>query len=174
MILDFDNFINEGKQRGDLYHLTTIISLLKIIDSNTLGDVSLGKYATVSLTRNKNFYKETKIIPNECYLTIDGDKLSTKYKIKPYQWHKNHFFNKKTDNTSSIEDQYEEEVQGYIKNIKRYVKEIIIFDIDLDPIIFDDDYAPQIGEILNMKYDEIRHIDIINWIKSKGYKLKII
>ena len=84
MILLID-LLKEAKQVGTVYHYTTILSLLKILDDDVLGDKSLGKYSRVSLTRDKNFQKRTKIIPAECRITINGDKLSNRYKIQPYQ-----------------------------------------------------------------------------------------
>ena len=124
----------EEKQVGILYHFTYLYSMLEIIDSDILGDKSLGKYNEISFTRDKNFYKRTKIVPVECCFIVDGNKLSNKYKIKPYQWNSAHFSqhsnNLKSPKSGKIEDQMEEVVYGYISDFNKYVKSIIIFDID--------------------------------------------
>lgn len=72
-------------QKNLLYHFTTILNLLKIVDENVLGE-DISGYETVSLTRYRHFYKETKIIPTEAVLVIDKDKLKTQYKIKPVRY----------------------------------------------------------------------------------------
>jgi hypothetical protein len=167
------DILREAKQAGTLYHYTTILSLLKILDSNVLGDESLGKYATVSLTRDKNFHKRTSIIPTECCIVIDGDKLSNNYKIVPYQWNTAHFSGKKSTDTGKIEDQMEEEVQGSIKGVSKYIKEIIIYELELDPLPFDDDFTYEASKIIDKPSDEITANDIIEWIEKKGYKVSL-
>jgi len=100
--------INEGKQRGLLYHFTPFKGILGILKSNVLkvGDDSNfetgGNTGNVSLTRNKDLhYFSYKI-------TLDGDKLSNNYKITPYQY--------------DIEaGEAEESVNRDIKNISKYI-----------------------------------------------------
>jgi hypothetical protein len=84
--------LNESKQVGPLYHFTDFFSLKKILTSNTMigsyGNQDIkGRY--ISTTRDKNFYKSD---PNlgvenlQAALIFDGNKLSNKYKIKPYAY----------------------------------------------------------------------------------------
>jgi hypothetical protein len=84
--------LNESKQVGPLYHFTDFFSLKKILTSNTMigsyGNQDIkGRY--ISTTRDKNFYKSD---PNlgvenlQVALIFDGNKLSNKYKIKPYAY----------------------------------------------------------------------------------------
>lgn len=80
-LVDLLNEITEGKQVGTLYHFTSIDNLKKILKSGTLIPSKERKY--ISFTRNKNLTT----LDNEkrdVKITIDGDKLSTKYKIIPY------------------------------------------------------------------------------------------
>jgi len=156
----------ERKQVGTLYHYTSILSLLKILDSNILGDESLGKHARVSLTRDKNFHKRTKIVPTECKIYIDGEKLSDNYKITPYQWNASHFSGGKATKNGIIEDQMEEEVQGYVKGVIDYIQKIEIFELELDPLPFDDDFQEVACGILKMDKEDISSQDIIDFIKS--------
>lgn len=85
-------YLNESKQVGPLYHFTDFFSLKKILTSNTMigsyGNQDIkGRY--ISTTRDKNFYKSD---PNlgvenlQVALIFDGNKLSNKYKIKPYAY----------------------------------------------------------------------------------------
>jgi hypothetical protein len=174
MLKKFNDFVNEGKQVGIVYHYTTILSLLKILDTDILGDQSLGKYATVSLTRDKNFHERTKIIPTECRIVIDGTGLSNRYKIEPYQWNAAHFQGKPATKSGEIEDQMEEEVKGYIKGISKWIESIDIFELELDPLPFDEDFTSQASAILNIPQDEIRIVDIIDFVKNHIKRVNII
>jgi hypothetical protein len=102
--------INEGKQVGILYHYTENWLLEKIIKSNKL-------ISPVSFTRSKD--KETVFWINaEAVLVIDGDKLSTRYKIKPYQSY---------DEEGRYFDEMEERVNKDINNLNKYLIKIILF-----------------------------------------------
>jgi hypothetical protein len=78
--------LNESKQVGTLYHYTKFGPLKNIVDSGVLmGTPSL------SFTRDKNFHKSYRDIgagygkgPLAVRLTVDGDKLSNRYKIEPH------------------------------------------------------------------------------------------
>jgi hypothetical protein len=84
--------LKEAKQVGTLYHFTSFDSLKNILQSNTIKgswgneDVK-GKY--VSTTRDKNLWKTDPNLGAEelqVALVLDGDKLSNKYKIRPYAY----------------------------------------------------------------------------------------
>lgn len=75
--------LEEAKQVGTLYHFTSYPSLIRIIKSGfvlTTTQTDIQPY--VSFTRNKRFTSDT--ISTQVRLTIDGDKLSNKYKISPH------------------------------------------------------------------------------------------
>lgn len=75
--------LEEAKQVGTLYHFTSYPSLIKIINSGfvlTTTQTDIQPY--VSFTRNKRFQSDT--ISTQVRLTVDGDKLSNKYKISPH------------------------------------------------------------------------------------------
>ena len=87
--------VNEAKQVGKLYHVTTLDSLMQyIIPTDTLS--SSGKYKNwilggrtdvVSFTRDKRFVVKTNtnVMARVIYsFEVDGDKLSEKYRILPY------------------------------------------------------------------------------------------
>lgn len=170
----FESFLYEAKQVGTVYHYTTILALLKILDDDVLGDKSLGKYARVSLTRDKNFQKRTRIIPAECRITIDGNKLSNRYKVQPYQWNASHFSGKAATKGGEIEDQMEEEVQGYITGITNYIQKIDLFELELDPLPFDEDFTEEASKILDKPSDEIIQQDIVDFVKRHVKDTKVI
>jgi hypothetical protein len=91
-MIKLKNLLGEAKQVGLLYHFTSLDSLKRIVEEDLMrgswGNSDLkGKY--ISVTRDKNLYKN---YPNlgaeELHLAIvfDGDKLSNKYKIRPYMY----------------------------------------------------------------------------------------
>lgn len=124
--------VMEGKQVGILYHFTDLYSLKDIIKDNKLNKM-YSKY--VSFTRDKNFWKEggqhniiRSISGNSSVrLSIDGDKLSDNYKIKPYSFYRSS--NLKIDSLGDVEA--EERVEGSIDNLDKYV---ISYDVILDKL----------------------------------------
>jgi hypothetical protein len=86
------DLLKEAKQVGSLYHYTSEKELKGILDSNEL-NVSTERYQGhelyfVSFTRNKNFHRKGANwgIKTDYRITIDGDKLSNKYKIQPFAY----------------------------------------------------------------------------------------
>ncbi len=84
--------ITEGKQVGTLYHYTSADGLKGILQSNSIRaskEYYLGNdIYFVSFTRNKNFHKKGSAfdVKMDYRITLDGDKLSNKYKIKPFAY----------------------------------------------------------------------------------------
>jgi hypothetical protein len=84
--------LDEGKQVGPLYHYTSADGLKGILNSNRINaseEYYLGNdLYYISFTRNKNFHnKGTKFgVKTEYRITLDGDKLSNKYKITPFAY----------------------------------------------------------------------------------------
>jgi hypothetical protein len=85
-VYDLDTILeplNERKQVGNLYHFTSYTSLIQIINS---GFVLTTKHKDIqpyiSFTRNKSMYSDS--ISTQARLTIDGTKLTDKYKLSPH------------------------------------------------------------------------------------------
>jgi hypothetical protein len=90
--------LNENKQVGVIYHYTTFENGLKILQSNELkadhaaDSTNTNPIYAVSFTRDKRFHNNHNIgfdigssgQKPQVRFTIDGDKLSNKYKIAPY------------------------------------------------------------------------------------------
>jgi len=140
--------LNEGKQVGLLYHYTSTNGLKGILRSNRINaseENYLGnELYYISFTRNKNFHKKgSKFgVSTEYRITLDGDKLSNKYKIRPFayipgwdikdSWEldwlddepesvRRDFFNATGDYDEQEERIFFKNKNGGIDNIKNYI-----------------------------------------------------
>ncbi len=86
------DILNEAKQVGSLYHYTSADGLKNILQSNQLKSSEeeyMGNDLNfISFTRNKNFHKKGQKfnVKTDYRITLDGDKLSDRYKIKPFAY----------------------------------------------------------------------------------------
>lgn len=166
--------ICEAKQVGTLYHICTLDAYLKyILPTDTLQ--SSGKYMNylyggtdnVSFTRDKYFVVQTKTIRESnilVRLVIDGDLLSERFKIRPY----NDFVYSQFGEYYPYDDkpklrEMEEVVKGPIKNISKYIKEVQ-FDINN----LNSDVISKLSELSR------EHIEMVycNFIRNKTLKAK--
>tara|TARA_R110000822_G_scaffold149056_6_gene288139 strand:+ start:4782 stop:7679 length:2898 start_codon:yes stop_codon:yes gene_type:complete len=118
--------LNEAKQVGLLYHVTTPQKLEKILNSNTLRgsyiswDGGETDFLGISTTRNKNFLYDN----NKIQIVLDGDKISNNYKVMPYDyWRRNY----NIPGESQTQDEDEEIIkvgEGGLKSIKDYIIKI--------------------------------------------------
>lgn len=142
------NILNEAKQVGLLYHYTSADGLKGILDSNRINaseEYYMGRELYyVSFTRNKNFHSRTSKfgVKTDYRITLDGDKLSNKYKISPfayipgwsyennweYDWLEDEpesvqrdFFNATGDYDEQEERIWFKTSNGSIKDIKNYI-----------------------------------------------------
>lgn len=135
----FLQYLQEEKQIGILYHYTSIPKLISIIKSNSLKS---GKYETylplqnkyvnsISLTRDKNFHRLWRLgIITECRFIVDGNKLSRKYRIRPYHYFKNYHYNE-----THKDEQEEIVLTQEITNLSDYVIKLQILRLpDFDEI----------------------------------------
>jgi hypothetical protein len=140
--------LNEGKQVGTLYHYTSKDGLKGILKSNSIKaseEYYLGEEIYyISFTRNKNFHKKGMKfnVKTDYRITLDGDKLSNRYKIQPfayipgwsyensweYEWLEDEdeqtrrdFFNATGDYDEQEERIYFKDEEGEIPNIKTYI-----------------------------------------------------
>lgn len=127
-MIGFKQHVTEGKQVGELYHFTDINSMDKILETNVMGVAgrASGK-APISFTRNKNFNPKGRGLGRSAQVmfVMDGNKLSNNYKVRPIAY----------DSISkSIAKgfEFEELLQGPIKNVKKYIRKIIILDKNYD------------------------------------------
>ena len=96
--LDTPGGLEEGKQVGIIYHYTTFDNGLKILQSNQLKSAEAADSTktnpifAISFTRDKRFHNNHNVgfdvssfgQKPQVRFTVDGNKLSNKYKIQPY------------------------------------------------------------------------------------------
>ena len=120
----FKEFITEAKQVGTLYHYTSPAGAGNILKSNNLKGDDLKNPDIVSFTRNKNFHKQKRLdVHTKISFEVDGDKLSNKYKINPYN---DAGFGLGAINRSKKTSEAEERVERNIPMVKKYIKKIRI------------------------------------------------
>jgi hypothetical protein len=155
--------INESKQVGILYHHTTVKNVMGILNDNTL---KLSQnHDSVSFTRDKNAYKTiAKIYPIR--IVVDGNELSNNYKISPYQDYYN-----SPGITRKIPDEMEEVVLKDIRNIKKYIIRVDVFEDDF----YDELTLYNERELLNIfKIEDLNINDFKEIMQKYGVKLNII
>lgn len=109
-------YIFERKQIGNLYHIFDLNKLSYMLKKDKLSSY---KFHNISTTRSKNMNYYTGDSSTSIFkFELDGDKLSDRYKIKPYQY--------KTFSGGYLTE-YEEVIKTQdIENISKYVKKFII------------------------------------------------
>ena len=142
--------INESKQVGDIYHFTPIIDdynnvyLLSILNS---GYILPNEDKQISTTRNKKVDVEPfmgGILDYMARLTLDGDKISNKYKIRPFQWNP-----EDNDEPAYLaKKEFEEQIITNGKNfpIYPYLKKVDLFVKDTE-----EEEVNKVIDILNSK-----------------------
>lgn len=113
--------IFESKQVGDLYHLVTLEKMKFILDNDL---IKSRNFVSISLTRNKHmndYLGSDGLVLFK--LVLDGNKLSNNYKISPFSY---------ISKTSIRFNEFEEIIKSNeIKNISKYIKQIIVIDKNL-------------------------------------------
>ena len=152
------DFINERKQRGNLYHFTNIPNLKNILEDNELKTYqsmyepgkAIKEDFYISLTRNPRARISEREHMQLARITLDGDKLSDNYKITPHlafleQWKGRIEKSMEKDPEHArlnylrrlkwYKTEAEERVKGNIKNLDRYVEKIDILKGEIGSII---------------------------------------
>lgn len=118
--------ITEGKQVGTLYHYTFTWNLYEIIKTNILTPELLQgqNKGWISFTRSKDKNQFEISQDANCVIVVDGDKLSNKYKIKPFQ---DFGWIEMEKEKNIYADEMEERVLGPINDLNKYIIKIIIY-----------------------------------------------
>ena len=117
-------YLNERKQAGVLYHFTDIDALDKILNENVLRS----KYPYISFTRNSLF------VTDDTYFNVrivfDGEKLSDKYKIEPFDYSQGRLRGFESEERIIIHKNYKgsltRDFMSKINDIKKYIIRIDI------------------------------------------------
>lgn len=185
-IRKLESLILEGKQVGTIYHVCSLGDYIKyILRNDTLSSSGLYRNALyndetnwVSFTRNKNYVFNKHNVNALIRLVVDGDKLSDRYKIMPYNSLAAYssYYAKEygidigdmdqdelmdlglidDDEIEQVKDlpqnrEQEEAVRGPIKNISKYIKEIQI-DISSVDLVFINQLKKNLPLLSNVVY----------------------
>jgi len=151
--------IFEAKQVGVLYHFTSSGNLERILKDDILRKSH--KFMGVSFTRDKNLYetgsyfkaKERNI---DTRIAIDGDRLSQKYKIRPFNFPGGSRFS---------DPESEEMVNTDIPNIRDY-----ILSVDFIKSKLDDGFE----DLRGISDSEMTTEDFVKSIERYGVKVNLI
>jgi hypothetical protein len=133
------DILKEAKQVGILYHFTDIDGLLGILETNELWS-SETNANHVSLTRDKQGW-HVGTLDNAFRISLDGNKISNKYKIRPYSWDGDGI-DRGTGNTESEEAVLTDK----ITNIRDY-----IVDINANKELYNKSYGYDIDDLNQVK-----------------------
>ena len=114
--------ITEAKQVGDLYHFTPLSNLKKILETRYIFANEEGYVSTSIRPNMETSYLQNMKTKSIARLMFDGDKISTKYKIRPFAYDG-------AFNSDNPEDLGEEQIMipGDRFNFIPYLKRIDIF-----------------------------------------------
>lgn len=170
--------INESKQIGTLYHICTLDALAKhIIPNDTLS--GSGKYTNyllnsnnvVSFTRDRNYVVNTGRNRISTFLfrfSVNGDKLSEKYKLSPYNDLAFKSGGKEKSSFDSKELEKEEVLLGEIKNFSKYV---IKAEYSVNENIFESSVPELSNKIIPDYNASIKYLSSLNTVYSKNLRL---
>lgn len=82
-MIAFKDFIAEAKQVGTVYHFTTLEALYTIVTQSEPFLMGSKNGETFSMTRNPSLFINPHFRECGVRITLDGDKLSEKYKVRP-------------------------------------------------------------------------------------------
>ena len=180
------DIIKESKNIGDVYHFTSPRGILGILDSNLLKPSGAGFGGEfVSTTRDRNFvntkrYEDKSITGHIFRITLDGNKISSRYKSKSHDDRYSYKTKQYIDSTLDYGDEMEERFlcgpKG-ITNIKTYIKEISIPKNKFMPFDFKflirnlrQVSTSEIEQIIGMNYKDLNigtnPIELVNNIKT--------
>lgn len=133
-MLSFKSFLTEARM-SPLYHATSAIDAKSIINDNLLRGSSYNELIgdkALSLTRNFKFAEmwlhETMSKPGVIF-ELDQQKLTHNYKLVPFNYFARYNGSARLKSNKSgfvFDNQYEESIQGRIKNLDRYLKKIMV------------------------------------------------
>ena len=166
--------LTEAKQVGILYHYTSLENLIKITKTNMLRPF---EYDGISFTRDKHFHKvnrsaDSDSVEKECRIVLDGNKLSHRYKIRPYNYFGTVDYNPSKDIKLYYKhippmDEQEELIREPIRNLNPYVIKIQIFKVAIEEA-YDNGWFED-GVYIEVPTPE----DLISFL-SQHYKVELI
>lgn len=170
--------IIEAKQVGTLYHVCTLDALARYIAPNDTLSGS-GKYTNyvlnsnkvVSFTRDRNYIVNTgrnRVSPFLFRFSVNGDKLSERHRLSPYNDLSFKFGGKEKSNFDFKEIEKEEVLLGEVKNFSKY---IIKVEYSVNENIFESS-VPELQNKLIPDYNtSIKYLSSLNTVYNKNLRL---
>lgn len=170
--------IIEAKQVGTLYHVCTLDALARYIAPNDTLSGS-GKYTNyvlnsnkvVSFTRDRNYVVNTgrnRVSPFLFRFSVNGDKLSERHRLSPYNDLSFKFGGKEKSNFDFKEIEKEEVLLGEVKNFSKY---IIKVEYSVNENIFESS-VPELQNKLIPDYNtSIKYLSSLNTVYNKNLRL---
>ena len=160
----------ERKTLGDLYHLLDYEKMLFISETNSIKSYLAGG-GKISLTRNKMMNNYLGDSPQTIFkLVMDGDRLSDKYKIRPFSY--------LTRNAGRLSEWEEQINTPIIPNIFSYIKKVVIIKENVESLMYLkwekkilSDYFTNIGASNGTLPDMLK--TVINMLKQHNHKLYV-
>ena len=149
----------EAKQVGIIYHYTNLVGLRGILKTNSLE----GKFNRICFTRDNNLFNfKDWSVSNDVKIIIDGNLLSEKYQIYPY-------------NSFNVRKEAEERIN--IKNIPELNKYVLGLEINGNTILKNfkkynyefqryDEWIKTINNEEDLEYLQKQQVNIKNGIDS--------
>ena len=127
-MIKLKQILQERKQVGIIYHFTSLRRAASILYDN-----QLNRYTTknnvphISFTRNKDFWNNQRygIEGLEIKFIVDGDRLSDKYKIQPYNYFADQPITDTTAELYDIDEMEEVVISKKIEFFSDYIKEVV-------------------------------------------------
>ena len=140
--------MKEAKQAGIMYHYTKYDNLLSILKDDM---IMKGEHNYISFTRNKRNIKSGLA----CQIVLDGDKLSNRYKIEPFDYF----------NMTGEDEQEERVLTRVIKNVHQYIREI---NIEND----EEKFKYQVGR--KYGFDFFKYMEDLEYSNDHHIKINIV
>lgn len=174
----FGEFVNDSKQVGTIYHYTTFKNGLKILQSNeqkgsdAADSTNAKPVFAVSFSRDKRFHNNHNVGSDvssfgqrpQVRFTVDGDKLSNKFKVQPY-----------SQGGAFSKDQKGFEAEERVISNKPFSMPIIPYIKSIDILI---EYKKPGKDDWDMEYDYETYAplsaDLIEFAQSKNLPINLI
>lgn len=189
----YKTVLSESKNVGIVYHFTSLGRAVKILEQDLLKSNTISRIVsrpTVSTTRDKNYIKNrqaAQIRGNDIGFVLDGTAMSANYKVMP------------VNDASGFDqaeiswgDEQEEiwygkklESDGGIKNIKKFIKKVIItkpgYELITKPAVFNmkqstidkDQVISNIADLSQISDNRKKLKLVIEYFKKFGIEVEI-
>ena len=148
----------EAKNIGTLYHFTNYKNLILIAENQFVLTSNIQPY--VSFTRNKDFKSSS--IPMQVRLTIDGNSLSSKYRIQPYA-------DVKAGYGRGTEDESEERI-----SLNKYPRGVDISKSLIEIQVISPEHLAPYDDEMGEPPSLMNYYALLNYVRKNGVPVKVV